>query len=109
MAEQTEITLEAITSYQVYFMGHNTESHDAEIDIYNNLKRVGGLYFYRDGKAIPEDSMTRNGTYLHFNMDQFRNVHHLLQSEKPMYVRWDESQKVGYIQTSLEPTGEEES
>ena len=108
MSKSVEVTLEAISHYQVFFMGYNTQSHDAKIALYNKLKRVGSLYFYRDGKDIPADEMTLNGAALHFNMDKFRNAHHLLQSEKPMYLRWDPNDGVGYIQTSVEPTGEEE-
>ena len=103
------MSIAKITKYVTYYIGSATTTHDAEIDLFDDRKRTGILYFYGTGKSIPQDKMTVNGVYLHFSLDRFHDVLHILQTEKPLYIRWHSGRKVGYIQTSMEPAGEEEN
>lgn len=98
-----------VENYTLYYISRGTKTHDAEIDLFLKGRRVGILYFYRKGKDIPADKMTINGAYLHFRLDRFEDVHRVLQTEQPVYVRFDETRGYGYLQTGWEPTGEEES
>lgn len=102
-------SVEKISDYLIYYMGHSTISHDAEIDLFYKGKRVGILYFYREGKEILEDGMTVNGVYLHFQLYRFDSILHILQSEKPIFIWYDKESRTGNLSTSREKVGEEES
>ncbi|MEM8922090.1 MAG: hypothetical protein AAGD35_01215 [Actinomycetota bacterium] len=109
-------TNEAVTSYVVVHYSSGGEGDGRGRRSYISLvgaagQRIGGLYFYEDPGAMPnEDSRNSTGfVYLHNPVSAYPHVLDLLRNESPVYLRYDDDRNRGWLATSSEPVGEEES
>lgn len=71
---------------------------------------LGAAYFHRDPSTMPEsDNQTTAGYHwLHYRAEDFDRILDILRNEKPCYLRYVDGWKLGSINTSLEPVGDEE-
>jgi len=71
-------------------------------------KFLGQLIFYPNGKALPPDTKRPNGQVdLYYHLDDFENVHQLLETEKDIYLLFAGSGpgNENGILTAAEPAG----
>lgn len=105
------ITNYGIDSYRIYH--HNVENsygQTAVINCYKSGAYKGSLYFYKDGVSIPTSQKTSSGyLYLRFNEGRLRDMIETLRQEKPLYIGFNDVNLWGWLSTSNEPIGEEES
>lgn len=69
---------------------------------------IGELIFYPNGKSLPPDIKTASGDiHLYYHLDDFENVHQLLETEKDVFLLFAGSgpgNENGILTTS-EPAG----
>ena len=82
----------------------------AIIRCYNDVGLVLEANFYSGKKNIPENYYSINSklVYLRYPMSMYGHVIDLLRNEKPIYFRYNELSKIGFIRTDKEPVGEGE-
>jgi len=85
----------------------------AQIRLYNAANQhIGAMYFYKEGKKIPNNTTTIVGTpkrvYLHASENQLDGVVDMLRNEKPCSVYYYGPTNA-YLYTGKEPIGEEET
>ena len=99
-----------IDRYVVYYMGGHPANQAAEIDLFDvDNDRIGILYFYLKSEFIPKNWMGTHYPGIHYHIDQFRDVLHILQTEEPVHVVYWSDRNQGYIVTGMEKVGEEET
>ena len=102
-----------IDSYEVYHYNFEEISErDATCLIMCNKdkKNVGWLKFIREGATIPSSFESVSGTLvLFFPENQLTNMIETLRHEKPLYLWFVYASRSGWLSTSDEPIGEEES
>ena len=105
------ITNYEIDSYRIYH--HNEENsygQTAVINCYKSSAFKGSLYFYKDSASIPPSSKTGSGyLYLRFGENRLRDMIETLRREKPLFIGFNDVNLWGWLSTSNEPVGEEES
>ena len=104
-------TSHEIDSYRVYH--HNEDNTYGQAAVINCLKsgvNKATLYFYREGTSIPASAIASNGTiYLRFSERRIHEILDTLRNEKPLHVVFNSSNKWGWLGTTNEPVGEEET
>lgn len=71
---------------------------------------MGSLNFYEDGVTIPAGKLGSDGRiFLSFKEHHLRDMVETLRLEKPLYINIETHTSRGYLSTSKEPIGEEES
>lgn len=82
----------------------------AIIRCYNDNSLILEANFYPGKNRIPENYYSINSklVYLRYPMSMYSQILDLLRNEKPIYFRFNESSKVGFIRTGKEPVGEGE-
>jgi len=105
------ITNYSFDTYRVYlYNSDNTYGQTGVINCYQGSTFRGSLYFYKDGASIPASSKTASGyLYLRFSEKQFNDIMTTLREEKPLNMGFNDGNKWGWVSTSQEPVGEEES
>ena len=69
----------------------------------------GYLSFYKDGVSVPASyKAPYDHIFLNFNEHKFRDIVETLRLEKPLFIRLDDANRLGYVATREEPIGEEE-
>lgn len=108
MAE-TRIQIDAYRLYHLTFDNISTDGVVCRIDCYARTKYMGTLYFYKNKFSISGGSYVKNGKLgLKFRESQLANIIETLRQEKPLYIWYNDVAKIGGLDTSLEPVGEEE-
>lgn len=70
-------------------------------------KFIGQLIFFPDGKALPADTQVSGQVNLYYHLEDFENVHQLLENEKDIFLLFSGSGP-GFengILTTAEPAG----
>ncbi len=70
---------------------------------------LGTLYFGLNNRTPPASSYMNNKYLFHYRARDWSIVVDMLRNEKPLYIHWDNENNQGYLSTSKEPVGEEES
>ncbi len=103
-----------IKKYWVHLQAGPTNKNPIQaraiIRCYDGNNFVLEANFYPGKKGIPENrySTKYNLVYLRYPMSMFSQVLDTLRNEKPIYFRFNEPSKVGFIRTGKEPVGEGE-
>ncbi|NVK63364.1 MAG: hypothetical protein HWE22_02205 [Flavobacteriales bacterium] len=105
------ITNHSFDTYRVYhYNADNTYGQTAVVNCYSGSSFKGSLYFYKEGASVPASSKTGSGyLYLRFSEKQFNEIITTLREEKPLNMGFNDSNNWGWVSTSQEPVGEEES
>jgi len=104
-----------IAKYRLRYFGKRSKDTlaIAWINVYDDQNYyVGRVQFYRDGQAIPNNSVNENlnpkRIFLQMHERQIDTVVDMLRNEKPCWMYYS-SPTFAYIRTGKEPVGEEES
>jgi hypothetical protein len=117
LAQQSSTIQSPIDSYSVVLYGKDQTSGNlaAYIHCYYKGQNVASCEFYRDGTTLPPNRYQGGRIGLTYHWSQFDGVLDVLRNEKPVFVAFIESTKVGYIATGTstsshgeEPVGESE-
>lgn len=105
------ITNHAFDTYRIYhYNADNTYNQTAVVNCYSGSSYKGSLYFYQDGATVPNSSKSSSGyLYLRFSGSQFSEIIATLREEKPLTMGFNDGNLWGWVSTSQEPVGEEES
>ena len=105
------ITNYSFDTYRIYHYNvDNTYGQTAVVNCYSGSSYKGSLYFYKDGVTPPASSKSASGyLYLRFNQNQFNDIITTLREEKPLTMGFNDVNLWGWVSTSQEPVGEEES
>lgn len=98
-----------IDSYHVYQYNEDSSVLTAQINCNKGHDFKGALQFYKDSASVPASFKSNIGLFLRFNEHKFRDIIETLRLEKPLYIRFNDDSRVGYLATSKEPVGEEEA
>lgn len=100
-----------ITSYKVVLYGTSSNSTlGAFIHCYHQGRNVMSCSFYNDEDNVPSNNHTPpHRVNLAYPMSKFDSVLNVVQSEKPLYFGFIDTNALGYVSTRDEPVGEEES
>ena len=99
-----------ISKYQALIYGSQAGYMGArgQIMCFDNTGKLKGLVRFIDpGKTFPSDSEAGGKVKMHVPSDQFQNAMDILRNEKPVYIYF--AQNRGFLSTSKEPVGEEET
>lgn len=102
----------AFDTYRIHhYSSNNIYGGTAIILCYNGSSYKGSLYFYKEGVTIPAGKYSSTGgyIYLRFSENRFNEIITTLREEKPLSIGFNEVRSSGWITTSHEPVGEEES
>ncbi|MHA1278891.1 MAG: hypothetical protein ACTSQI_16685 [Candidatus Helarchaeota archaeon] len=104
-----------IDSYKLHIFSRQPESEKpvlAIITLWKNEELQGYIHFY------PNDIQLPNPTYekdrpgkpirLRFHIAAFSAIREILESEKPLFIKYTSPPPVGLLRSGLEPIGEEE-
>jgi hypothetical protein len=100
-----------IGSYKVVVYGTSAQSAiGAFIHCYHEDQNVVSCVFYNDEDNVPSNNHTPPyRVNLAYPMSKFANVLGILQNEEPLYFGFIDTNQLGYVSTTSEPVGEEES
>ncbi len=104
------MAVKLISKYQALIYGTQAGYGGArgQIMCWDNTGKVIGLVRFIDPvKPFPNDSEAAGKVTMHVPSDQFQNAMDILRNEKPVYIYF--SQNRGFLSTSKEPVGEEET
>jgi len=98
----------SIEKYKVVLYAENKPDIKllAYIHCYNDNKNVMSAEFYRDGATLPQNRYKGCRVGLVYPWSRFNSILDILRNEKPVYFGFILSNKLGYVCTQLEPTGE---
>ena len=99
-----------INEYRIFLYGKQSESMDriSHILCYYTNTLVARLSFYAGD--VPLNSFTRSSVIvLNYNIERLGDVIDILRHEKPLYAHYFDESRNGYLTTTKEPAGEEES
>ena len=103
-------TSAAFDTYRLYhYNADNTYGQTAVINCYSGSSFKGSLYFYKEGVTVPVSSKPGSYIYLRFSEKQMSEIITTLREEKPLYIGFNDVNHWGWVSTSQEPVGEEES
>ena len=104
------MTTYAITSYLCRQYTYNKGGAVALIYLYNDDGYRGRLEFHPDGAYLPEASedTSSNRIFLRLPISRFASFVDILRNETPISLNYT-SPANAFLQTSREPTGEEET
>jgi hypothetical protein len=93
--------------------GYNLWSGDFSISGYlgcynENYVQIAQIAFYNEGFDVPGNSKTGNLINLNFPISKFNYVIDLLRNEDPVYISYNETNKLGVISSAKEEVGEGE-
>lgn len=105
------VTTYTIDAYRLYhFSESNANGQTAVITCFDNGAYKGSLYFYKEVISMPPSVKTSSGTLqLRFNERRFSEMVETFRQEKPLYINFNDATRCGWLSTSNEPIGEEES
>ena len=105
------ITNHEIDVYRIYhYSNDNSNGQTAIINCFQANTLRAALYFYKTGTTIPPSAILSSGTiYLRFNEARFSEIVSTLRLEEPIHVHYNDGTGLGWLSTSVEPIGEEES
>ncbi len=71
---------------------------------------IGGIYFHRDVKTMPEHDVQDPSGYVwcHHHWDDYAAILDMLRNETPVFLRYLDSWSMASLTTSPEPIGEGE-
>jgi len=79
------------------------------IILYNNLDQIGYMLYFPDDEELPENRITQTGIVILYKHFSYASIDiDILRNEKPLFLQYDDTTKIGSISTSAEPVGEEE-
>ena len=100
-----------ISSYQCRQYTYNKAGYVALIHLYDADNYIRGvIYFYPDGTHIPEarEDTSVGRIYLSLPVSRLGSFVDVLRNEEPVDLCYNSSTDA-FLETSLEPTGEEET
>lgn len=99
-----------VETYQIqHFAGGKGYALRAMIWLYDeNNAAIGNIRFYKNPNEVSQfDSQSSSGFIAcHNPPDQYQAVVDLLRNEKPIFLHFNSSLKLGYLSSSREPVGE---
>ncbi len=107
-----------IKSYRVHINGSGHKEYVAKIELRSDTSQeksppFGYIYFHEEGSTVPGDSImgVGMGAYLvkmHLPERRLAAVLAFLREEEPVSQRWSESARYAWLESGVEPLGEEE-
>lgn len=97
----------ATTRIDQFEVMYSSNTFVPRIWLLNAGKFIGQLIFFPDGKALPPDTMVKGQVNLYYHLEDFENVHQLLETEKDVFLLFSGSGP-GFengILTAAEPAG----
>lgn len=77
----------ATTRIDQFEVMYSANAFAPRIWLLNSSKFIGQLIFFPDGKALPPDKMRPDKTVdLYYHLEDFENVHQLLETEKEVFL-----------------------
>ena len=98
----------AITRIDSFEVMYSANTFVPRIWLVNGDRFIGQLIFYPNGHALPPDTSTGGQVNIFYHLDDFENVHQLLENEKDVYLLFSGS-GTGFengILTAPEPAGD---
>jgi hypothetical protein len=99
-------------SYQISYVsdsGFTTGYVNAcEVNCFKDGTFVARICFYKEGKAMPANTLNAGAPYIFYPLSQFIDVIDVLRYEKPLGIYVDTDSHVGALSTGQEPVGEQE-
>jgi len=95
----------AVIGNQVEYI---TKSY-ASVGLFFNAEIAGRITFYDEVSVKPSFLYPGGGPVLNFHVNQFTDIMNIIRYEKPLYIYLNTDNWYGYIGTTAEPVGEEES
>ena len=80
----------------------------ATLGLFNNAELAGIIYFW-DEMPVKANSVYSGSPVLNFHINQFNDIMNIIRYEKPLYLHLNTENWYGYISTTAEPIGEQES
>ena len=100
-----------IKEFDRYLIDFNTPqwgSTRAVIHCYKGFAKVGSITFRNEASQLT-DSTQFNFVLLEFHEKSFSNIMDILRNERPLYLKYQPAHNRGWLATTLEAVGEEES
>ena len=98
-------------SYQVSYVsdsGVSSYVNACEINCFKSGAFVARIFFYKEGKVLPANTLNSGAPYIFFPLSQFGDIIDILRYEKPLGLYVDSDSHVGALGTGQEPVGEQE-
>jgi hypothetical protein len=79
------------------------------VGLRQDTEPVGNIVFYKEGHAIPDDSVTDTGFIkMHLPFNMYASVVDILRHEKPLRLDYNALEEKAFFMTDWEPVGEGE-
>jgi hypothetical protein len=97
--------------YFVYSNRYDTIDDAATIQLYNGELLVAILFFNYDASKANRDPVLFGGdrVFLYYHMSMLDTIIDMLRNEEPVYLYYNIDRQLGYLSTSKEEVGEEET
>ncbi|MEM1321455.1 MAG: hypothetical protein AAGG75_14460 [Bacteroidota bacterium] len=100
-----------IKEFDQYVLSYYTEISEpivATIHCFLGTSYHGSITFLKAGESV-SDSLSSNTIKLEYHEEHFSRVLDIIRNERPLYLRYFEEYQRGWLITSKEEVGEEES
>ena len=96
--------------YSVYSGRYDSATNAAAIHLYNGNSLVGSLYFNHNTTSANKNPQVSNGrVILYYHMSMLDTIVDMLRNEDSVYLFYNLSSNLGYLNTGKEEVGEEET
>ncbi len=96
--------------YSAYSRRYDTTTNAAAIHLYNGSALVASLYFNYDASMANRDPvLSGSRVILYYHMSMLDTIIDMLRNEDSVYLFYNISAKLGYLNTGKEEVGEEET
>ena len=96
--------------YSAYSGRYDTTTNASAIHLYNGYSLVASLYFNYDTSLANRDPVESGGrVVLYYHMSMLDTIIDMLRNEDSVYLFYNISAKLGYLNTGKEEVGEEET
>ncbi len=92
-----------------YYTPNSSNKLTAYIFCFMNGSYRGSIEFHRTNTQLGTNYLSKNSITLHYYDDVLPGIIDLLRNEKPLYLSLNDQTLVGWVDTSEEIVGEEES
>jgi len=98
--------MKAFDSYRIYYHSAPAYKWQVMVDLYNGPEFVGRAMFMKRDQPIPANFLQNGKPRIHYSIDDFSNILHLLAIDKPLYISLVEANGTGLISTGPEWVGD---
>lgn len=96
-------------SYRLQYTASTRPLPAASISCYDGEDYVGLISFHGPGQELHEPRISLGRIYMHFPIERFADVLHIIQTEKPLELCFNDAGGWASILTQgMEPVGEQE-